>query len=66
MNISINGKTQSVSANLRLPELLQQLGLADKPVVIELNLNALTPSELQTTVLNEGDQLELVILAPGG
>ena len=45
MNLTINGETRKFSSGLNIQTLLVELGLADKPVVVELNQKALAPSE---------------------
>lgn len=66
MNIILNGESHSLKAICSINELLQELGLAGKPVVAELNHEALTPSEHATRQLQNGDRLELITIAAGG
>jgi sulfur carrier protein len=49
-----------------LKALLRELGLDEKPVVVELNREALAPSEFETRELCDGDQLEVITIAAGG
>ncbi|MGJ8696307.1 MAG: sulfur carrier protein ThiS [Verrucomicrobiaceae bacterium] len=65
MTLTINGETQKFDAPLTLPALLDSLGLAGKPVVVELNRRALSPSEFDQE-LSDGDQLEIITIAAGG
>ena len=65
MNLKINGSPSETTATTVLA-LLEELGLASKPVVIEHNQTALLKSEHSTTALTEGDELEVVTLAAGG
>lgn len=65
MTIQLNGTKTETTANT-VAKLLQELGLAEKPVVIEHNQNALLKSEHGVTSLHEGDQLEVITLAAGG
>lgn len=65
MTLTINGEAKEFPSKLTLPALLDSLGLAEKPVVVELNREALSPSEFKRE-LNDGDQLELITIAAGG
>ncbi len=66
MTLTINGETQSFNDDLNLQALLAELGLAEKPVVVELNQKALAPSEFKSQKLKDSDQLEIVTIAAGG
>lgn len=67
MTLTINGEAKEFpnSSPLTLPALLDSLGLAGKPVVVELNREALSPSEFEKE-LKDGDQLEVITIAAGG
>lgn len=65
MKITLNGTPTEITA-ATISQLLKELGLADKPVVIEHNESALLKAEHETTSLSEGDQLEIITLAAGG
>lgn len=65
MTLTINGIAKEFANSLTLPSLLKELGLEGKPVVVELNREALSPSEFER-VLNDGDQLEVINIAAGG
>lgn len=66
MNLTINGETRKFNSGLNIQTLLVELGLADKPVVVELNQKALAPSEFETQNLSDNDQLEIITIAAGG
>ena len=65
MTLTINGKTREVDDGLNVLTLLESLGFGNKPVVVELNAEALSPSEFERR-LNDGDKLELITIAAGG
>ena len=65
MKITLNGAPTEVSAQT-VPQLLHEIGLAEKPVIIEHNKVALLKKEHQSTQLCEGDSLEVITLAAGG
>lgn len=66
MNLTINGETRKFNDGLNLQALLLELGLAEKPVVVELNQKALAPSEFESQKLSDSDQLEIITIAAGG
>lgn len=66
MTITLNGDQRDFPQPLTLPELLEQVGLAGKPVVVEHNRVALLPREIQTATVNDGDLVEIVQITAGG
>lgn len=66
MHITVNGESHAIESGLTVSALLGSLGFADKPVVVELNGNALTPSEHPTIAITDGAKLEVITLAAGG
>lgn len=66
MTITLNGKTHEIPANSSLTDLIQQLGLTGKPVVIELNRLAIFSRDYATTMIPENAVIEIVTLAAGG
>ena len=65
-NITLNGSPHPLPESLTVAALLDALGMTGKPVVVELNREALTPAEHLTTTIHPGAQVELVTLAAGG
>ncbi|MFZ9936447.1 MAG: sulfur carrier protein ThiS [Luteolibacter sp.] len=65
-SITLNGKPYPVAGPLGLHALLDSLGLAGKPVVVELDGRAIFPREHATTTIRPGARLEIVTLAAGG
>lgn len=66
ITIKLNGKEHALDKPLGLLELLDSIGLANKPVVVEHNQVALFPREYSETMINGGDQLEIITIAAGG
>ena len=66
MNLILNGTAQEFPAPLPIRGLLDHLGLGEKPVVVELNLRAIFPREFASTMVNEGDRIEIVQITAGG
>ncbi|MBK1834968.1 sulfur carrier protein ThiS [Roseibacillus ishigakijimensis] len=65
MTIILNGEATETTAST-VTALLRELGLAEKPVVVEHNQTALLKAEHTETSLQEGDRLEVITLAAGG
>lgn len=67
MKLIINGDSKEFDATeLKLEALLTEIGMAGKPVVVELNREALLPTDHSTTQLTDGDSVEIVMIAAGG
>ncbi|MEI6675033.1 MAG: sulfur carrier protein ThiS [Verrucomicrobiota bacterium] len=66
MTILLNGSPHPLTAPVTLAALLETLGLAGKPVVVELNAVAVFPRDYAHTPVLDGARLEVVTLAAGG
>ena len=66
LQISVNGEQRHISAPATLADLLQELGLDPRMVVVELNRKIVRRPVLGTTALTEGDTVELVHFVGGG
>jgi len=66
IKVQVNGEEQDVASESNISSLLESLGLAEKPVVLELNERALFPREYANTKLNAGDRIEIVQITAGG
>lgn len=66
MIIQINGKDHTLEAPINVDQLLKSIGLGEKPVVVELNQQALFPREYAEHPLKDGDTLEIITIAAGG
>lgn len=64
--IQLNGKPHPLPSPISVADLLVTLGLAGKPVVVELNGTALTQADHPETEVTPGSRLEIVTLAAGG
>ncbi len=62
----MNGKPMQLSEGATAVELLNQLGVEPERVVVEVNLNILKRAQLGSTVLQTGDQVEIVHFVGGG
>ncbi|WP_046213975.1 sulfur carrier protein ThiS [Paenibacillus wulumuqiensis] len=67
MELMINGKSRSVSPDVRtIEQLLQSLQLGEKRVIVEWNQQILQKEEHGTTMIESGDTLEIVHFVGGG
>lgn len=65
-SITVNGEAQSLPESHSITGLLEQLGLAEKRVAVELN-GEIVPRGLHgETRLKDGDQVEIVHAIGGG
>lgn len=67
MQISINGNSQQFEAKtLTVAQLVVEMNLTGKRIAIECNGNIVPKSQFETTLLAEGDRLEIVGAVGGG
>ena len=67
MNIKLNGDDYECPEEISsIALLLQKLSLAEQPVVVEHNGNALLPREFESACLSSGDKIEIIRVVAGG
>ena len=66
MTITANGKSFDLQPSTSLPDFLQSIGHQVGLVIVERNKQALSPSETEDVVLQDGDTLEIVKIVAGG
>ena len=66
MKIQINGETLDFTSPLSLTSLIEQLGMKQDRVAVELNRNIVPREQWLETPLGEGDRLEIVQFVGGG
>jgi sulfur carrier protein len=66
LTIHLNGTRHELDSPITVSELLHQLGFGAKPVLVELDENAIFPRDYDHTLVNDGAKVELVTLAAGG
>ncbi len=66
MQITLNGKRREIQEGLSIGDLLSQLCLRPGLVAVEHNGEVLTPDVLDSRVLCDDDQLEIVRFVGGG
>jgi sulfur carrier protein len=66
MKIQLNGIPHAIETSMSLSELLVSIGVAGKPVVVELDGQAVFPREYPDKRVGDGARVEIVTLAAGG
>jgi thiamine biosynthesis protein ThiS len=66
VQITLNGDPHELPGPLTVTDLLSTLHLDPRRVAVELNLTVLKRATFDTTVVNEGDQVEVVNFVGGG
>lgn len=64
--ITLNGAPQEIAADATITSVLEQLGLSGKPLVVELDEQAIFPRDYEKTPVHGGSRMEVVTLAAGG
>lgn len=66
MKIVVNGKVVACRDRLTVQDLLMEMGLVPGTVIVERNAGFVQRSEFQTTMVSDGDSLELIQFVGGG
>lgn len=66
MTIQVNGKDREIPDGTSVAGLLDELGVKQPHVAVELNLEVVPRAEHAATALRDGDRLEVVTLVGGG
>lgn len=66
MTIQVNGQPREIADGSSVAELLEDLGVKQPHVAVELNLEVVPRAQHAATPLREGDRLEVVTLVGGG
>ena len=67
MKLVLNGESRSFETNIsNVSSLLEALDLGGKPVVVELDQEAVFPAEYAATAVRDGANVEIVMIAAGG
>jgi thiamine biosynthesis protein ThiS len=66
LRIVVNGEPRRVPGPATISDLLRQLDLDPRTVVVELNRQIVRRPRLNETALSEGDTIELVHFVGGG
>ncbi len=66
MRLKINGETGTYPDGITVQELLDSLGISNRPVAVELNRKVVPRNKLKERQLKEDDSLEIVTFVGGG
>lgn len=66
MKIRINGEEREITGGLSIAGLLEELKIRPGRVVVELNRNIVAREAHGSTLLKDGDELEIVHFVGGG
>lgn len=66
MHIYLNGERHEVSTNITAAQLIEELGLADRRLAMEINQEIVPRSQHATHTLNAQDRVEIVHAIGGG
>jgi thiamine biosynthesis protein ThiS len=66
MTIKLNGDPHEIQGPLSVSELLHQLEIDARRVAVELNLAVVKKAAYDSSVINEGDEVEVVNFVGGG
>ena len=66
MQVFVNGEPRELSAPISLAELITQLDLPAARIAVERNRVVVRRNDWSTTVLEDGDRIEIVHFVGGG
>jgi thiamine biosynthesis protein ThiS len=66
MTITLNGDKHELTAPMSVSALLQQLEIDARRVAVELNLAVVKKAAYDSSVIKEGDEVEIVNFVGGG
>ncbi len=66
MTIRLNGEPREIAGPLTISALLDQLGIDPRRVAVEQNVAVVKRDRYASTLINEGDEIEIVNFVGGG
>lgn len=66
LGIRVNGEHRRVNGGITITELINELGLDPHRVAVERNLDVVQRSQLAETMVEDGDDYEIVHFVGGG
>lgn len=66
MIISVNGEERHFDGDITVLQMLQTLGLPEKKIAVEHNLEIVPKSAYDTHMVTDGDRIEIVHFIGGG
>lgn len=66
MNVTVNGEQKEIADNSAVSDLINALGLRPARLAVELNRRIIRRAAWDSTILNDGDKVEIVHFVGGG
>ena len=66
MKLSINGETKNFTNSMNLSKLLEVLKIQINGVAVAINMEIVSRNKYDATILNDGDEIEIVRAVGGG
>lgn len=66
MTIILNGDKREIAAPVSVSELLRQLDIDERRVAVELNLAVVKKAAYDSSLVKDGDEVEIVNFVGGG
>jgi len=66
MQIVVNGELKTISEKLTAQQLLQELGIAEQKLALEINEEIVPRSTLSEYIIQPGDKVEIIHAIGGG
>ncbi|HUI24901.1 MAG TPA: sulfur carrier protein ThiS [Candidatus Kryptonia bacterium] len=66
MRVTVNGEPRELSDAVSVADLVEQLGLTQRRVAVEINLDIIAREQYASRRLREGDTVEIVQFIGGG
>ena len=66
MKIRLNGDTSELDGPLTVTGLLEHLGIDPRRVAVEVNVEVVKRARFDSTLISEGDEVEIVNFVGGG
>ena len=66
IHITVNGETINFDCDKTVEELLERLDFPPNYLAVELNATVVSRENYSTTVIRDGDEIEVVTLVGGG
>lgn len=66
IRVTINDEEKTFNENITIEEMLKELGLNDKIIVVVRNEDIICQEDYSKIILEDGDKIELVRIVGGG
>ena len=66
MTVRLNGDVRECQAGITIADLVEELGLGNKRIAVEVNRDIIPRDEYATRGLNQDDEVEIVHFVGGG